>query len=169
MKENSPCWGGEKKSPCYRLMSEFSGVRLSREEFAKICREEFAFLVSQHGFVEETPPGAAMQRSIQMRFVGASTRVIIESRCYGSGIGVFLERLAGGSCGLVELLEDRDPEVAACLMELGDQDALICKAAAAMRSHGMEAALGVADAFREIGEPGRQKPEEQGESKLQCS
>jgi len=156
MKEIPTGLNAKNSGLCYGLMSEFSGVRLSISEFHELCRAEFSYLVSEHGFVEQALPGGPDENPFRLRFNGPAASVVIEGRSYGSGLDVVLERPTGESCRLVDILSLRAAGETGSLLQLGDQDALIRHAASMLSRHALDALRGDEEIFRTAGKcPGQ--------------
>ena len=109
---------------------------------------EFSFLTTELGFAVEPLPTDQLQNQFQVRFVGGTTRVIVEGRSFGTSICVVLERLDGGWSRLVDILALRSPESAAPLLRFGDQGVLLRHAATVMRQHALDALRGEQEIFR---------------------
>ena len=101
---------------------------LGGEQFQELCRREFRYLEEEYGFAERPPgkPGTVNSRLSEVRYVSATTFVLIKGLDMGEAAGVYFGRpepealenewfydstLLGTSYNLETLLKIRRPDL----------------------------------------------------------
>lgn len=75
--------------------------------FRQSCRNQFRFLIAEHGFTEELLPDYDHKNDYHSRFINDTTRVIIEGVHYGFGIDIAIGPFAP-TLDLEQIKNDND-------------------------------------------------------------